>query len=43
MTILFISRKYPPITGGMENYAYNLHKQFSKHHNVIDIILNKSQ
>lgn len=43
MTILFISRKYPPVKGGMENYAYNLHQQFIKNHAVIDIILNKSQ
>jgi glycosyltransferase involved in cell wall biosynthesis len=43
MNILFISRKYPPIIGGMENYAYSLHKQFQKNHHVYSIILTKSQ
>lgn len=43
MKILFISRKYPPSIGGMQNYAYNLYKQFSMNHEVIDIILKKSQ
>lgn len=43
MRILFISRKYPPIVGGMENYAYYLHQEFKKHHQVYDIILKKTQ
>lgn len=43
MNILFISRKYPPIVGGMENYAYYLHQQFLINHNVYSIILTKSQ
>jgi glycosyltransferase involved in cell wall biosynthesis len=43
MNILFISRKYPPVIGGMESYAYNLHQQFKKNHEVKSIILTKSQ
>jgi len=30
MKILFITRKYPPIVGGMENYSYNLIEHFQK-------------
>ncbi len=30
MKTLFITRKYPPIVGGMENYSYNLIKYFKK-------------
>jgi len=43
MNILFISRKYPPIVGGMENYAYHLHSQFKLNQKVYSIILTKSQ
>lgn len=43
MRILFISRKYPPVIGGMENYAFNLHQEFIKAHDVVDIILKKRQ
>jgi len=43
MNILFISRKYPPSVGGMENYAYNLCHEFSKRHNVFKITLGKKQ
>lgn len=43
MRVLFISRKYPPIIGGMENYAYFLHQEFKKHHQIHDIILGKRQ
>ncbi len=41
--ILFITRKYPPAVGGMENYAYNLYKLFSKHHICYKISLGKKQ
>ena len=41
MKILFISRTYPPNIGGMENYAYNLHRQFKNGNQLYDIILTK--
>lgn len=30
MTILFITRKYPPSVGGMEHFAYELHRELAK-------------
>lgn len=42
-TILFISRKFPPVVGGMENYAKNLNQQFKSKHHVVDVVLGKSQ
>ncbi|MBU1148460.1 hypothetical protein KKI23_00020 [Patescibacteria group bacterium] len=41
MKVLFISRKYPPQIGGMENYSYNLIKFFPGSKKVI--ALTKSQ
>lgn len=41
MHILFISRKYPPQKGGMENYSKNLFKHLPKHKSKI--VLTKSQ
>lgn len=41
--VLFISRKYPPIIGGMENYAYHLHNEFKKNQKVYSILLKKRQ
>lgn len=34
MTILFLTRKFPPSTGGMENYAYDLYCALDKEVNV---------
>lgn len=34
MTILFITRKFPPSTGGMENFAYELYTALSKETDV---------
>lgn len=34
MHILFVTRKYPPSTGGMQNAAYELHKALAADHNV---------
>ena len=34
MVILFITRKFPPSTGGMENYAYDLYCSLSKETDV---------
>ena len=34
MKILFVTRKYPPSVGGMENMAFHLHESLSKIHNV---------
>jgi len=43
--VLYITRKYPPIVGGMENFSWNLYSEFSKHDDVdITLIaLRKSQ
>ncbi|MFC1648891.1 glycosyltransferase family 4 protein [Nanoarchaeota archaeon] len=44
MKILFITRKYPPIVGGMEQYSYRLIKEFSNSDNKIHkITLGKRQ
>jgi phosphatidylinositol alpha-1,6-mannosyltransferase len=34
MTILFITRKFPPSTGGMQNFAYDLYNSLDKEINV---------
>lgn len=41
MKILFLTRKYPPITGGMENQSYNLIKNFKELNKEIFVIANK--
>lgn len=41
MKVLFVTRKYPPQKGGMENYSYNLIKYFPDKKKTI--ILNKPQ
>ena len=40
--ILFISRNYPPKTGGLETYSYNLVKEFEKDGSVHKIVLGRS-
>jgi len=40
--ILFISRNYPPKTGGLENYSYSLIKEFEKSHDVYKLVLSHS-
>ncbi|MBU1245767.1 MAG: glycosyltransferase family 4 protein [Nanoarchaeota archaeon] len=40
MKILFLTRKYPPTIGGMENYSYNLVKYFKKINNETYLIAN---
>ena len=39
--ILFISRNYPPKIGGLEEYSYNLIKEFEKDFTVYKIVLSK--
>jgi glycosyltransferase involved in cell wall biosynthesis len=39
--ILFITRKYPPIKGGMEQYSYNLYHSLINSGYCVDIIANK--
>lgn len=34
MRILFVTRKYPPSTGGMENAAFELNQALSANHNI---------
>lgn len=34
MKILFVTRKFPPSTGGMENAAYELYEELAKKHEV---------
>lgn len=34
MSILFITRTYPPAIGGMENYSYNLYQNLAAHRSV---------
>lgn len=38
--ILFITRKYPPITGGMEQYSYNLYQTLISSGDSVDLIAN---
>jgi len=39
--ILFISRNYPPMKGGLENYSYNLIRLFENHLGTYKIVLGK--
>ena len=42
--LLYITRKYPPAVGGMENFSYNLYNNFDPSKVDADIIsLGKSQ
>lgn len=41
--ILFISRNYPPMTGGLEIYSYQLIRSFSIEHRVVAIVLGKDR
>lgn len=45
LKILYITRKFPPMVGGMENFSYNLYQGLAAHEDVdIDLIsLGKSQ
>lgn len=43
MRILFISRKYPPVKGGMENYTKNLLDNLKVFYRVDTILLRKTQ
>jgi glycosyltransferase involved in cell wall biosynthesis len=40
--ILFITKNYPPKIGGLETYSYNLIREFEKHHDVIKVVLARS-
>jgi len=42
LQILFITRNYPPKLGGLEEYSYNLIKEFEAHGSTHKIILSKS-
>jgi glycosyltransferase involved in cell wall biosynthesis len=41
--LLFITRNYPPQVGGLENYSYNLIKEFEKQESTWKIIFSKSK
>ncbi len=41
--LLFITRKYPPVVGGMEKYSYELYTYLSKHFNTNLIANRKTQ
>lgn len=41
MKVLFLTRKYPPKTGGIENYSFNLVRHFKKLHKEIYLVANK--
>lgn len=43
MRLLFITRKYPPMVGGMENMCFALSKEFPKHADMTLIAWGKSQ
>lgn len=43
MNLLYITRKYPPMVGGMEKLSYALATEFSKHVNTTLITWGKSQ
>lgn len=43
MNLLFITRKYPPMVGGMENLSYALSKEFSKNVNATSLTWGGSQ
>ncbi len=40
--ILFITRNYPPKVGGLEEYSYNLIREFESHESTHKITLSKS-
>ena len=40
--ILFITRNYPPKVGGLEEYSYNLIREFESHRSTYKITLSKS-
>ena len=42
-SILFITRNYPPKVGGLEEYSYNLIKEFETHEITFKITLSKSK
>jgi len=39
---LFITRNYPPKIGGLENYSFNIIKEFERQHRVLKITLSYS-
>jgi hypothetical protein len=41
MKVLFLTRKYPPVVGGMENQSYNLIKNFKEINKENFLIANK--
>ena len=41
-SILFITRNYPPKVGGLEEYSYNLIREFEAHGSTHKITLSKS-
>ena len=41
MKILFLTRKYPPITGGMQNQSYNLIENFKKINKETFTVINR--
>ena len=41
--ILFITRNYPPMVGGLETYSYHLIREFKKEHTVYKITLGRSK
>ena len=43
MKLLFITRKYPPMIGGMEKVSYALAKEFSKKVDTTVVACGKSQ
>lgn len=43
MTVLYITRKYPPSVGGMQEYAYQLYRRLDRRHETIKLSLGRSQ
>lgn len=42
-TILFVTRKYPPDVGGMQEYAYQVYRRLDRHHPTLKISLGRPQ
>ena len=41
--ILFITRNYPPMVGGLETFSYHLIREFEKEHTIYKITLGRSK
>lgn len=42
-TVLFVTRKFPPSVGGMQEYAYQVYRRIDRHNETVKLSLGRSQ